>query len=562
MKISKMGRKFLSLKSISTSTLVMANLFMLIALVLFSSKEFGFFSRAASYSCPTTSTQNYVSVTMLPPKTDRPADQHPDLNLQIRGYVQTNEFKGLVDQGDFFQPQLPQLYYMFADPSAHPIVNTYQVYDWDWLKMQRGSPMNGYDVTLIGLAASPGEPIMAPNYPNLGPNVLYAYQNGLTLKWGLYGNVDNVISQFTVHIDDICVDPNLLALYNKLNAEGRDQLPQLLPGRQQPLGYARTNEVKVAIRDTGEFEDPRSLKDWWWDKPSPLPTSTVPPGYSPSPSPVNPTPSPTPKPTPTNGGQNSCSCTAGGTCPVEGDWCGNFFNNQSAGAVYLIYRCEHPDGDPKSTLIWNYKYPQVGGVASCSSSGHLTPIQTPTPTLLAGTNMAPQASFTASSYFRKMNDYAPYHVADGVYNTAGPYEWASDGELAGAWIRLDWKSPVTVNKVTLYDRTNNFDHVTLGTLLFSDGSSVPFGSLPNDGATPLVVNFSNRTITWANVRIDVAEGYNIGFAEVGVYGTPATASRQSNLGFFTNLSNVLGASTTSGNFLSDLWRFINSLVQK
>ena len=58
-------------------------------------------------------------------------------------------------------------------------------------------------------------------------------------------------------------------------------------------------------------------------------------------------------------------------------------------------------------------------------------------------------------------------------------EWATDGEHAGAWIRLSWATPYVVDRVVLYDRPNADDNVTGGTLTFSDGTSVSVGALDN-----------------------------------------------------------------------------------
>ena len=56
-------------------------------------------------------------------------------------------------------------------------------------------------------------------------------------------------------------DCNLLNLYYQMNRAGRSRLPALYVG--QGVGRAITNEIDVAIRDTGAFLDPRSRLDWW-----------------------------------------------------------------------------------------------------------------------------------------------------------------------------------------------------------------------------------------------------------------------------------------------------------
>jgi hypothetical protein len=88
--------------------------------------------------------------------------------------------------------------------------------------------------------------------------VLYANPQRITLK---YTREDNVVHGYTLHLEGICVEPRLLALYTTWNNSGRAYLPALTAG--QALGRAQGSEVRVAIRDSGTFLDPRSRKDWW-----------------------------------------------------------------------------------------------------------------------------------------------------------------------------------------------------------------------------------------------------------------------------------------------------------
>ena len=198
---------------------------------------------------------------------ERPAQDHADLNLALRGYTPINAFPGLVDIGDAWDPAPPQLAGVFSPPRAPDIKTTYQVYGWDWgcnCRIGPISPPEDPEVTLIDLAATAGETVHVPDRldgeiaPGYKALVLYADATRLTLK---YTAEDNVIVGYTVHIENICVDSNLLALYQQLNGADRHELPALHGG--QAVGRARINRVGVVIRDTGTFMDPRSRKDWW-----------------------------------------------------------------------------------------------------------------------------------------------------------------------------------------------------------------------------------------------------------------------------------------------------------
>ena len=120
-------------------------------------------------------------------------------------------------------------------------------------------------MTLLGLGTRPGELVRSPSrqakiddaqeYIAL---VLYAEARRITLK---YTREDNVVNGYTIRIEDVCVDPGLLALYRQLDGEGRGRLPALR--NDQALGTALSGELRIAVRDTGTFMDPRSQKDWW-----------------------------------------------------------------------------------------------------------------------------------------------------------------------------------------------------------------------------------------------------------------------------------------------------------
>ena len=221
-------------------------------------------------SCPAPSV-TYGTVAVISAPSNPPAEINADINLAMRGYTPTVAYKGLADiaGGPPSDPNAPQLFNLFADKRVPVFRNVYRVYDWNWTCNCRGQPISDWEVTLAGLGVSPGEPICVPGSgydighapSGFSMMVLYATSTRLTLK---YSREDNVVNGYTLHIENISVAPDLLALYQSMNAAGRSRLPALFGGQQ--IGTAITTEIGVAIRDTGSFLDPRSRQDWWQGK--------------------------------------------------------------------------------------------------------------------------------------------------------------------------------------------------------------------------------------------------------------------------------------------------------
>lgn len=207
--------------------------------------------------------ESYGDFTVNSEPTNPPAEEHADLNLAMRGYAPTDAYKGLVDYGGATDPNAPQLPGLFADNRTPTFSTLYQVYGWDWEHKRRGTLVTDPEVTMAGLAVTPGETIHVPDSGySIGGGyevlVLYATPERITLK---YTPDDHVIWGYTLHVENIYVEPRLLALYQSWNETGRGHLPALRAG--QAFGRARGDEIGVVIRDRGAFMDPRSRKDWW-----------------------------------------------------------------------------------------------------------------------------------------------------------------------------------------------------------------------------------------------------------------------------------------------------------
>ena len=162
-----------------------------------------------------------------------------------------------------------------------------------------------------------------------------------------------------------------------------------------------------------------------------------------------------------------------------------------------------------------------GGIASSWVDLSVTPSNSPH-------NAAGLATATASSEANNAHGQIAAKAIDGIVNgypTDAQREWASVGELAGAWIQLTWATPVTISRSVLHDRINASDQILGGTLRFSDGSSVVVGPLPNDG-TGLTTNFAPRTVTWIRFDVTNARGGAAGLAEWEVFTAAQTGSNR------------------------------------
>jgi hypothetical protein len=188
-----------------------------------------------------------------------------DLNLGYRGYAPTSAPLNLVSYGPVTDLSAPQFAAMFADNHLPKFVKTYQRYRWDEGCNCPTDTYSPWPATVLGLKTQPREVIAAPDsgYDIGGNNeylVLYAGEKGITLHIGR----DDDLTGYTIHIEDICVEPDLQALYRRMHAEGRRELPVLRA--RQPFGRAIGEEIKIAVRDNGHFLDPRSRNDWWQGK--------------------------------------------------------------------------------------------------------------------------------------------------------------------------------------------------------------------------------------------------------------------------------------------------------
>ncbi|MHC4397947.1 MAG: discoidin domain-containing protein, partial [Planctomycetota bacterium] len=135
-------------------------------------------------------------------------------------------------------------------------------------------------------------------------------------------------------------------------------------------------------------------------------------------------------------------------------------------------------------------------------------------------NIARKATVTASSTYKGYLAQAAIDGIVGGYPEDISAEWAADGEKVSATLRLDWDKPQIVNRIWLFDRPNTHaDQITAGKLIFSDGSTITVGQLPDDASAAKEITFPHKKVTWLKFVVTAVkpETQNIGLAEIAVF---------------------------------------------
>ena len=135
-------------------------------------------------------------------------------------------------------------------------------------------------------------------------------------------------------------------------------------------------------------------------------------------------------------------------------------------------------------------------------------------------NIAPLATVTASSVYPNYSAEGPVDgVVDGFPGDIS-HEWASNGERETAMLRLTWKDEQTVDRVWLFDRPNtDYDQITAGMLIFSDGTTMPIGALPDNAKQGVEVSFPAKKVKWLIFAVTAVKpgSLNIGLSEIAVF---------------------------------------------
>jgi hypothetical protein len=141
--------------------------------------------------------------------------------------------------------------------------------------------------------------------------------------------------------------------------------------------------------------------------------------------------------------------------------------------------------------------------------------------LNSAANLAQDARVTVSSVHPDYSADALVDGAVGGFPGDTKLEWATKGEANTAMVRLTWNEAHRIDRVWLFDRPNDLDQITAGWLVFSDGTTLATGALPDDAKQGLEVSFPPREVTWlAYLVTGTKPGTpNVGLSELAVFAT-------------------------------------------
>ena len=137
-------------------------------------------------------------------------------------------------------------------------------------------------------------------------------------------------------------------------------------------------------------------------------------------------------------------------------------------------------------------------------------------------NVARIAKFSARSVSPSLTkrEKRPTHGEGAINGYVSHFEydiWLPDNEGVGAWIRLDWNTPQTVDRVVCFDYPSEGHQVKAGTLTFSDDSTVKLTTpLPDDASAGVELRFPPKKISWVKFEITECQG-TAGLAEIAVF---------------------------------------------
>lgn len=120
--------------------------------------------------------------------------------------------------------------------------------------------------------------------------------------------------------------------------------------------------------------------------------------------------------------------------------------------------------------------------------------------------------------FRNVCKYSqdPQYEDNFMLNLYDYYKWTPEEDDTNKTITLEFKNPIDIASVRLYDDFRQKNQILFGVLTFSDESSIPVGELNNCGSATIITFPTKKRITFVRFQIKEYKG-TPGLTEFEVY---------------------------------------------
>lgn len=176
------------------------------------------------------------------------------LNQSITPEIPTGTYINTSKPLDSSRPALCTLLGNINCPPE--ISNTYDLNGGKALgiKVTAGQPVY---VPVSGRTIGGGKEVLVSNLSAANKTISLQY----TLESGFTNGCGEQVNRYDLHLKNVDISPQLSALYSSTNGGLTGELPALAPGYK--IGTASTNELVVAIADTGSLMNLLEANDFW-----------------------------------------------------------------------------------------------------------------------------------------------------------------------------------------------------------------------------------------------------------------------------------------------------------
>jgi hypothetical protein len=116
-------------------------------------------------------------------------------------------------------------------------------------------------------------------------------------------------------------------------------------------------------------------------------------------------------------------------------------------------------------------------------------------------NIAKDAKITVSSTKPGFSAEALVDGEIGIYAKNSKYDWVTDGETAGAWVKLEWDKNTEVDSIWIYDSAAPQRMLKSGKVTISHGNNTTTVEFPREPGAAAVVRVDGKKIKWMKFEV-------------------------------------------------------------